>query len=59
MKASFAPSRSGQKWSEHVRGRHDWHHALWNVLMFQAWREAQENPGKTTVETPEAFALAG
>ncbi len=28
-----------EKWLEHLSGRHNWHYLLWNVLMFQAWKE--------------------
>jgi asparagine synthase (glutamine-hydrolysing) len=35
------PESVREKWSEHLSGRRSWAYWLWNVLMFQAWLEAQ------------------
>ncbi len=32
----FNPAPIRQKWQEHLLGRRNWQHQLWNVLMFQA-----------------------
>jgi asparagine synthase (glutamine-hydrolysing) len=28
-----------ERWQQHLSCQRNWHHWLWNVLMFQAWRE--------------------
>lgn len=38
----FRPQPIRKKWIEHLSGRGNWHYHLWDILMFQAWCEAQE-----------------
>ena len=35
----FDEKRVRQVLSEHVNGQRDWHYHLWDVLMFQSWKE--------------------
>jgi len=39
----FNVSLLRQKWHEHLSGKYNWQHQLWNVLMFQAWLETNSN----------------
>ncbi len=38
----FDAAQIGVKWTEHLSGARNWQHLLWDVLMFQAWLEAEE-----------------
>ena len=42
----FTPAPIREKWREHIEGKFSWHRHLWDVLMFQAWLEAQTQNGE-------------
>ena len=35
----FSPKPIREKWQEHLSGKRNWQHHLWDVLMFNAWLE--------------------
>lgn len=37
----FDPEPILEKWREHLSGQRNWQYLLWDILMFQAWLEAQ------------------
>ena len=39
----FEPEPIVRRWREHLSGQRNWQHALWNVLVFQAWLEHQQH----------------
>ncbi|MDO4683947.1 MAG: asparagine synthase-related protein, partial [Lautropia sp.] len=39
----FNPAPIHQRWNEHLSGKKNWQHHLWDVLMFQAWLERERN----------------
>jgi len=34
-----------EKWNEHISKKNNWQYYLWDILMFQAWLEAQKKSG--------------
>jgi asparagine synthase (glutamine-hydrolysing) len=52
----FDPAPVRQKWCEHVEGRRNWAYLLWDVLMFQAWRESTENGRQRTIAASGAHS---
>lgn len=48
--------RVAEIWRDHVAGRRDRGHELWAILMFQAWRAAQNTVPATICEAPIAGA---
>jgi asparagine synthase (glutamine-hydrolysing) len=37
----FNPALVREKWDQHQSGRRNWSYHLWDILMFQAWKDAQ------------------
>jgi asparagine synthase (glutamine-hydrolysing) len=55
----FDPAPIRHKWNQHLSGRRDWQRPLWNILMFQAWLEAERDPRadlhSTRIEDPRVI----
>jgi asparagine synthase (glutamine-hydrolysing) len=44
----FNPSPIREKWTEHISRKYNWQYYLWDVLMFQAWLEANRRYASLT-----------
>jgi asparagine synthase (glutamine-hydrolysing) len=51
------PAPIRKKWLEHLSGREDWQHYLWNVLMFQAWLQEEKVALPSVDYLPSGAAL--
>jgi len=40
------PAPIRKKWKEHLSGKRNWQHQLWNVLMFQSWLKEQKEQAR-------------
>lgn len=49
----FRPERVRELWAQHLSGRASWQYHLWDILMFQAWFEAQRQPMRTVLARNE------
>jgi asparagine synthase (glutamine-hydrolysing) len=38
----FNPKAIRKKWNEHLSGKRNWQHQIWDILIFQAWLEANK-----------------
>ncbi|ADE40205.1 asparagine synthase (glutamine-hydrolyzing) [Candidatus Puniceispirillum marinum] len=41
----FDPAPIRKKWDEHLSGARSWHYYIWDILMFEAWRDEQGGCG--------------
>jgi asparagine synthase (glutamine-hydrolysing) len=48
----FDPGPIREKWDQHLSGKYNWMYPLWNVLMFQAWLEAEAVPSEVADSVP-------
>ena len=42
----FDPAPIRKTWEQHLSGRRNWQHQLWDILMFQSWQDAQNHRPK-------------
>jgi asparagine synthase (glutamine-hydrolysing) len=50
------PAPIRERWTAHASGARNWQYALWNVLMFQAWRDAEGRPRPAAAPRLEVVA---
>src|SRR5436309_565790 len=48
----FHPEPIVQRFREHLSGHSRWQYSLWNILMFQAWKDEQLSNHSTNLANP-------
>lgn len=53
----FEPAPIREKWREHLSSERNWQYYLWDVLMFQAWLDAQRESASDSMFEAPSFGV--
>jgi asparagine synthase (glutamine-hydrolysing) len=49
------PNPVRQKWNEHLSGKRNWQHLIWDVLMFEAWLDENKSSRVSPITPPPKY----